>query len=95
MGGGCAGRPNACGWSSRIDACIAVADTGVGIDPRARAHLFEPFYTTKGDGKGIGIGLATVHGIVEQSGGTILVESRPGDGSSFTVCFPKVDSHPD
>jgi signal transduction histidine kinase len=76
----------------RPHVCISVADTGIGIDPRARAHLFEPFYTTKGDGRGTGIGLATVHGIVEQSGGSILVESRPGAGSVFTVCFPSVSA---
>jgi two-component system, cell cycle sensor histidine kinase and response regulator CckA len=81
--------------SAGAHACLAVADTGLGIDPRARAHLFEPFYTTKGDGKGMGIGLATVHGIVEQSGGTILVESRPGSGSCFTVCFPEVERQPE
>lgn len=80
--------------SRRPYVCISVSDTGIGMDSRTRAHLFEPFYTTKPEGKGTGIGLATVSGIVEQSGGKILVESQLGAGSRFTVCFPRLEPGP-
>jgi CheY-like chemotaxis protein len=67
---------------------LSVTDTGTGISPEVKAHIFEPFYTTKPIGKGTGLGLATVYGIVQQSGGFLDVESSIGAGSSFHIYLP-------
>jgi PAS domain S-box-containing protein len=68
---------------------LVVRDSGVGISPDALPHLFEPFFTTKPSGKGTGLGLATVHGIVQQHHGRVEVRSNPGQGSVFEVFFPR------
>ena len=87
-----AGREDA--WGASDFVMISVRDTGTGMSEEVKAHLFEPYFTTKEIGRGTGLGLASIYGIVKQNGGSIEVESAEGEGTEFRVYLPRVGASP-
>ena len=83
--GSCASPPASSEVDGALQVELSVADEGRGIDEADRPHIFEPFYTTRRDAGGTGLGLATVLGTAEQHGGTVRVDARPSGGSVFTI----------
>jgi PAS domain S-box-containing protein len=84
-------EPGQAEGSPRSWVAVAARDTGVGMDEATQRHLFEPYFTTKETGKGSGLGLSTIHGIIAQSGGHVQVESAPGTGTTFRIYLPKME----
>ena len=70
--------------------CLSVADTGMGMSPEIQARVLEPFFTTKSDGKGSGLGLSIVYGFARQSGGTLRINSALGEGTTVHLYLPRV-----